>query len=298
MAFVENLERDLRARVQEREHVWAKRFATGLQHSHSPDEDFLPDGVIARMRSEPYWREQVSTRRQMQRDERELIEQSGHAYIPGIPDEIVEKHIWPRFAKSFREISACQHNQKKLVLSTFFSIRLLNRRWEHLVNFSYEWGVYRMVRRDFNEGWIWYSYFPSMRGPYTELSRMMDLLPDPSCPEVSPQLHKSMGVLATSDLWEWQSFLNVNRKLRYDDRLHCGKAGDGFVLAIQPCYDCIFYPRSADPLVGPEPEGARLEAISERYISDNEWDEEAYRRYCRRHPVGLGGPRRRRCHSI
>jgi len=265
MAFIEVLDADFSRSVQEREWGWARRFASGLQISYTEYEHFLLDAVLDQMSSKAYWSSLVSERRQMEKEEREVMRSSCQPYIPGIPDEIVQNHIWPRVQKSFTGISDCQQAQKEAILSTLFSLRLLNKRWKHLLDFSYEWAVYRMVRRDFNEGWVWYSYYPTLMGPYTELSRMMDLLPDPSAREVSPKLHKAMGVLPTDALWIWRSFLNMNKKLRYDNaHVHCGLPGDETDV-VSPCYDCIFYPRGRDPLVVREPDGARGEAICNNF---------------------------------
>lgn len=298
MEIVETLDGELLLRVGERKQTWAMRFESGLQNSHSDElEDFLPQKTFDQMKDHQYWLDLVSDRQKIEKRQRESTAASGQPYIPGIPDEIVQNHIWPLIGKNFRGISACQRLEKEAMLSALFSIRLLNKRWKHVVDFSYEWAVFRMVRRDFNEGWVWYSYFPSLTGPLTELSRMMDLLPDPSVPkqlhalhksmgslstEALWMVHKSMGLISTESLWIWRSFLNVNRLLRYDHKdLHCGKAPDGFFRSISPCEECIFYPRSIDRFTFIENQKPQWELILERNVSEDDWDEEDYQRYCR-----------------
>ncbi|CAM6096635.1 unnamed protein product [Calypogeia fissa] len=107
-----------------------------------------------------------------------------------------------------------------------------------------------MIRHNFNQGSIWYSYYPVLKDPFIEVVRMLDLLPDPST-DLQP-LHQSLGVLPTTQLSIWRAHLNYTKFLRYDHaHLHCGAAGDlESTLAVflsKPCYHCVLYPRAIDP---------------------------------------------------
>lgn len=156
MAIIERLEGDLLRRVEERKRVWARRFQSGLKNLGFVYQfQFHERRYLEKYESNLKWLNFFEDRLKSEMFRKELVAVFGQAYIPGIPDEIVEKHIWPLLQKPFREISASDQSGREVVLLTYSSLRQMNKRWKHLVSFSYEWAVYRMVRRDFNEGWVW-----------------------------------------------------------------------------------------------------------------------------------------------
>ena len=121
-------------------------------------------------------------------------------YIPRLPEEIVENNIWPRLQTHFRCFKQYSSAEKGEILETFRALRCVSWRWNHLVTFSYEWAVYRMVQWDFIQGWTWWSHMTLRADPLSEISRMLDLLFE-AIEQAKPHLYHKMGLLRTKDLW-------------------------------------------------------------------------------------------------
>lgn len=270
---VEELPEDLTALVADRKDYWAERYRYGINADDESDEAACPRIQYADAAHWPSVFERGKSHRNSQKGVVEWdvggatckvpsqqaqvsVASWGTAegFIPGLPDDIVEEHIWPRLQKQFRRLSTYSLAEKGEIVEALRALRCVSRRWNDLVAFSYEWAVYRMVQWDFVLGWVWCSYHPTIVGPLTELARMVDLLPEPN-EEATPHLHFKMGFLETADLWMWRGFLNHNRYLRYNDDLHCGQDGEphpgfddsGDEVAM-PCMNCFHYPRWKTPV--------------------------------------------------
>ncbi|CAM6093846.1 unnamed protein product [Calypogeia fissa] len=298
MAGVQGLRPDIATIIQSRQAYWAKRFQGGLKVPppdvpHPSGLPLMPDEMKMWIQNPGlgFWNDVFQSGERKREQERISLDPAGkeRPRIPGLPDEIVELHIWPCVATTFRGIGTFPTEDRLSALETLRALRLVSKHWNHIVNFLYEWAVYRMIRHDFNEGWIWYSYYPALKDPFIEVVRMLDLLPD-AISDLQP-LHQSLGVLPTTHLWIWRAHLNYTKMLRYDRaHLHCGEAGDlesGLAVFLsKPCYDCLLYPRAQDP------EGER-KTIEDRLLrvgeaqeqSDNEGYEDWLAQHGRQDPM-------------
>lgn len=68
---------------------------------------------------------------------------SSEEYLPGLPIEIVEKHIWGRLQKLFNKIAERGDFDQKILLD-LMSIRSINRKWKYLVDSTYLMGVIKV----------------------------------------------------------------------------------------------------------------------------------------------------------
>ena len=268
---VEEWPQDLRRLVKARKRSWRKWYKVGLcLHTEDDSEEEDPsEWEFTKIQDPPqgYWPSLFEAGERNCNLKKEIVKWVVHplegdlvsvslmeragGFLPGLPDEIVENHIWPRLQTQFRGLTKYSLAEKGEILETFRALRCVSPRWNHLVTFSYEWAVYRMVQWDFIQGWVWWSHMTARFGPLREISRMLDLLPE-ATEDATPYLHHKMGFLKTEDLWIWRSYLNFNRHLRYTSvHVHCGILGDlentrdfddCFDEAI-PCTDCIYYPR-------------------------------------------------------
>ena len=261
--FVEDLPKDLMELVEDRKYAWEIDF-DGPGLNLATQRDALSDEDIHEqmIQSPPpaYWPNLFETCEEFRREETEnaqwvletirlhdkdiVVRERAGPFIPGLPDDIVLDYVWPCLQTQFRCIAKCSTAEKGEILETFRSLRCLSKRWKDLVTFSYEWAVFRMVRWDFTQGWVWWSYNPSLVCPLSELARMVDLLPEPK-EEVTPYLHHKMGILNTEDLWIWRAYMNHSRYLRYktgDIHLHCGIEGIERNGLAAPCKSCSYYP--------------------------------------------------------
>ncbi|CAM6114903.1 unnamed protein product [Calypogeia fissa] len=208
MAGVEGLPEDIATIIQSRQPYWVERFQDGLKVPppdipHPSGFLLMPDDMKMWIQNPAvgFWIDVFKSGERKREQERISLNSEGKARprIPGLPDEIVELHIWPCVATTFRGIGTLPTKESLSPLETLRALRLVSKRWNHIVSFSYKWAVYRMIRHDFNLGWIWYSYYPALKDPFTEVMRMLDLLLDPLSDQQA--LHQSLGLLPTTHLW-------------------------------------------------------------------------------------------------
>ena len=71
--------------------------------------------------------------------------------ISGLPDFLVEHHVWPYLRGVYDEVDQKTLEEKEEALELFRNLRSLNPKWRCLIDESEEWAAFRLVNADFRD---------------------------------------------------------------------------------------------------------------------------------------------------
>jgi hypothetical protein len=69
-----------------------------------------------------------------------------------LPEELVIDHLWPKISSNFQPLRILKEEVpiKEKALHEIWTLRLINKKWRHLVDTTVEWNSYREVKNRFS----------------------------------------------------------------------------------------------------------------------------------------------------